>query len=176
MVGNKGTHYEKAFAALLQCRDTPYIALDQKRKAIFSGAQLKSFDFIVSPGCPKRFLIDVKGRKLPFDSFNRGNLGQNWVTTADIEGLIQWEEVFGPEYLAVFVFAYWLTEPPLTVLSPNVFQYQNRDYFFVAVQVSSYRIQMRPRSSSWKTVSVLSRTFRHLAQPYDRFISESGCP
>ena len=42
-------HYEAAFEDYLRSRGWPYLPVDEHRKAIFSGARIKSFDFLVYP-------------------------------------------------------------------------------------------------------------------------------
>ena len=58
-------HYEAAFEDYLRSRGLAYVAVDETRKAIFAGARVKSFDFLVyhEPGSNR--LVDVKGRKFP---------------------------------------------------------------------------------------------------------------
>jgi hypothetical protein len=108
----RGTHYERAFASYLQQRQIPYVAVDQAKKAVFSGAKIKSFDFILYPQKGPKILADVKGRKVASQSFLRGRAAESWTTRQDVSGLQDWEEVFGYEYLAAFIFAYWLTNIP----------------------------------------------------------------
>ena len=106
----RGTHYERAFESYLQERQIPYVAVDQAKKAVFAGAKIKSFDFILYPRRGPNILADVKGRKLAYRSFLRGRGAESWTTRKDVSGLQAWEEVFGSEYLAAFIFAYWLNE------------------------------------------------------------------
>ena len=40
-------HYEAAFEDYLRSRGWPYIPVDEQKKAIFAGARIKSFDFLV---------------------------------------------------------------------------------------------------------------------------------
>ena len=60
----RGTHYERAFESYLQERQIPYVAVDQAKKAVFAGAKIKSFDFILYPRQGPKILADVKGRKV----------------------------------------------------------------------------------------------------------------
>jgi len=106
----RGTHYERAFESYLQERQIPYVAVDQAKKAVFAGAKIKSFDFILYPRQGPKILADVKGRKVASRSFLRGRGAESWTTRDDVTGLQAWEEVFGYEYLAAFIFAYWLTD------------------------------------------------------------------
>jgi len=185
------THYENAFEGYLQQYRLPYVAVDQAKKAVFADVQLKSFDFIVYPRQNPALLIDVKGRKFPRNQFDKGLWGQNWVTNHDIEGLARWQNIFGKDYRALFVFAYWLcdniqapphtpptgpnplnppnrpTPPPKTNhLFETIYNHNHRDYFFAAAQLDAYRNRMKPRSAKWNTVYVPARHFRQLVRPF----------
>ena len=175
-MNNKGTHYEQAFEDYLRRCSVPYVAVDQTKKAVFTSVQLKSFDFIVYPNRGRKILADVKGRKFSYQSFQRGRLGQSWVTSDDIAGLIQWEQVFGPDdYVSAFIFAYWLIDDsqncPFEAIGsptePNVHYYRQRLYGFMFAELNDYRRQMRLRSRSWNTVYVPHRQFQLLARPFD---------
>ena len=177
------THYEQAFETYLQQQNIPYVAVDQAKKAVFSGMRIKSFDFIIYPRHGRRILADVKGRKFPYQSFQRGRWGETWTTTDVVEGLTRWEEVFGEQYLAVFIFAYWLCDqdpggvrpqravgPPVQPhLFDTIYHYQQHNYTFVVAPLSAYRRQMRRRSDRWDTVYVPSKQFKLLVQAFDEF-------
>ena len=190
-MNSNGVHYERAFEAYLRQRRLPYVALNQARRAVFDGVRLKSFDFLIYPPAQMRILTDVKGRRLELSAYQRGRLGESWVTTEDVDGLKCWQKVFGLSYRSIFVFAYWLYGEPLrcessTVISlgplravidtpaqpdlPDVFSFQGRLYTFKAVELNAYRVGMKPRSASWRTVYVPSRIFRNVVEPFDNFI------
>ena len=57
-------HYEAAFEDYLRKKGLPYIAVDEAKKALFAGAKLKSFDFVVYNKKGPNLLVDVKGRSL----------------------------------------------------------------------------------------------------------------
>ncbi len=135
----RGAHYERAFESCLQQRQIPYVAVDQAKKAVFAGAKIKSFDFILYPRQGPKILADVKGRKVASRSFLRGRGAETWTSRDDVAGLQAWEQVFGSEYLAAFIFAYWLTDnlpnqyefeaspaanPPQNLIPPSA-PYQN---------------------------------------------------
>jgi hypothetical protein len=163
----QGTHYERAFESLLCRRKVTYVALNQHEKALMGGAHLKSFDYIVHPREGRRLLVDVKGRKISRHSYERGRLEQTWATHDDVESLEQWETLFGQDYAAVLVFAYWLDDKDQLSLplDQDVEHYQGRDYAFWVIGLRDYQREMRHRSSRWGTVSVPSRRFIHLAKP-----------
>ena len=190
-MNSNGVHYERAFEAYLQQRRLSYVAVDQARRAVFDGVRLKSFDFLIYPPAQMRILADVKGRRLELSAYQRGRLGESWVTTEDVDGLKRWQEVFGRSYRSIFVFAYWLHGEPVrressTTISlgplravidtpaqpelPDVFSFRGRLYAFKAVELNAYRLGMKLRSESWRTVYVPWRIFRHVVEPLDNFI------
>src|SRR5271155_1624223 len=92
-------HYELAFEDYLRRKGLPYIAVDEAKKALFAGAKLKSFDFVVYRPEGKNLLVDVKGRKISTKSSGGGTL-QNWATREDIDDLRQWQDIFGEGFTA----------------------------------------------------------------------------
>src|ERR1700753_4182188 len=95
-MADRTVHYEAAFEAFLRDRKIPYVAVDEAKRALFSNAKLKSFDFVVyggKGGKGPNLLVDVKGRSCRDRENARGM--QNWVMQVDVDDLIQWEEVFG---------------------------------------------------------------------------------
>lgn len=65
-------HYERCFEFLLRKYELLYIAIDETKKPIYDGVGIKNFDFIVSSFNGK-FLIDIKGKKFPYESLTRQN-------------------------------------------------------------------------------------------------------
>ncbi len=161
-------HYEAAFEDLLRSQGVPYIAVDEAKKAIFSGDKVKSFDFLIYSSTGTNWLVDVKGRKFPYETGSARRYWENWVTRADLEGLMQWEEVFGEGFAAMFVFAYWLVGSdgrwPMEFVHPYGGQY----YAFLGVRAAEYRDNCRRRSSRWDTVAVAAPVFRKLSRPVQR--------
>lgn len=165
------THYERAFEAYLQDRRIGYVAVDQAKKALLSGAKVKSFDFIVYPRRRPKLLIDVKGRKFSLARYQKGQTGQTWTTTADIDGLTRWEKSFGDDHQAAFVFAWWLEDTDPSIPTENgVFRYDQRDYAFHLVDLTAYRRWAKTRSPRWKTIYIPARQFAAIAQPMDLLI------
>jgi hypothetical protein len=164
-VTRRHIHYEAAFEDYLRSQGLPYIAVDEHKKAIFSGARIKSFDFLLY--CPPgaTWLVDVKGRKFPYDAAGRKHYWENWVTCDDLEGLAQWQRVFGEGFEANLVFAYWLTGPDGQLPSAHVHSFRNEHYSFLCIPLDDYRRHCRHRSSKWRTVSVPTAVFRELARP-----------
>ena len=117
-MAHRNIHYEAAFEDYLRCMGLPYVAVDEAKKAIFAGAAIKSFDFLVYSTNGPNLLADVKGRKFPDTGGGprRGNTRawENWITRDDVIGLGEWEKVFGPDFRATLIFAYWLQGRPPT--------------------------------------------------------------
>jgi hypothetical protein len=157
-------HYEAAFEACLRSRQVPYVAVDEAKRAAFRDAKLKSFDFIVYSNNSTNWLVDVKGRRWAARKGSRKPAWENWVTQADIDGLEQWEEVFGVGFRALLLFAYWLqaeAEPPPEI----VYSYRDERYVFAGVPLEEYKLHARVRSPKWGTVNMPTAEFARHVRP-----------
>jgi hypothetical protein len=207
-MADRSVHYEAAFEAFLRDKRIPYVAVDEAKKALFANAKLKSFDFVVYPQNKPRLLIDVKGRSLRNRAKRSGF--ETWATEADVKDLLQWEQVFGEGFTAVFGFVYWI-DPPLpgllgqgdetamgsrggmgvgTTSSPSsilhspsslsspptaspeqgVYQFRDRWYLLMGIDLAEYRDHMRRRSAKWETVCLPAEDFRSLARPIESWL------
>ncbi|MHC4442271.1 MAG: HYExAFE family protein [Planctomycetota bacterium] len=166
-------HYEAAFEDYLRSRGVPYVPVDEARRAIFSGAKIKSFDFLVYPGNEHHWIVDIKGRKFPYIT-DKGTkrYWENWVEQDDLDSLVEWQGVFGEEFEARFVFAYLLDGPPDRWPSVRPHSYRGEYYAFLAVPLADYLQHARQRSPSWQTVTVSAKTFRQIAHPVDIYGKE----
>ena len=165
-MADRSIHYEAAFEAFLRLRGIPYVAVDEAKKALFSNAKLKSFDFVVYSKNGPNLLVDVKGRQLRDRSAKRGF--QTWAEERDVIDLMQWEQVFGEGFKAILTFVYWI-DPPLTP-ETGMFEYRDRWYLLMGVDLTEYRNAMRRRSVKWETVSLLAEDFRTLARPLEAWL------
>jgi len=171
-MAQRGLHYEQAFEHYLRANRVPYVAVDEAKKALVpatrrgasaeaAGGALKSFDFVVYT--PQRhLLVDVKGRM--FGVSGRGNplssrRYESWVTQDDVDSLGQWQKLFGPDFQAVFVFAYCLRQQPPDALYEEVFEFSQRWYALREVSVGDYTARMMQRSGSWGTVHLSAADF-----------------
>lgn len=158
-------HYEAAFEDYVRSRGWPYVAVDEQRKAIFAGARVKSFDLIVyPPGC-KTWVVDIKGRKFPYEGKGGRRYWENWVTQDDLDGLAQWHAALGEEYEPIFMFAYWLLGPAERTPDAATHTFRGEAYAFLPVPASPYANAARRRSPKWGTVSVSVRRFQKLVLP-----------
>ena len=87
-----------------------------------------------------------------------------------MEGLGQWEKVFGPDFVAALVFAYWLQGPPQRAPFEDVHLFRQRHYAFVGIHLSDYVAASRPRSAKWKTLSMPSAAFAERASDIATFL------
>jgi len=164
-MSQRHVHYEAAFEDFVRSRGWPYIPVNEQRKAIFSGARVKSFDFVVYPPNEKAWLVDIKGRKFPYDGASGKRYWENWVTEDDLQGLSQWYDVLGDEYEPVLMFVYWLLGPADREPQAAIHCFRDEYYAFLPISARKYATVARQRSPSWGTVSVPTKSFRELVMP-----------
>jgi hypothetical protein len=173
-LAHRSVHYEAAFEDYLRSRGAPYVAVDEAKKAVFGRASVKSFDFIVYSQNGPNLLVDVNGRKFPDSrpgrSKPKGRAWENWATREDLDGLAEWERVFGAGFQGVLVFAYWLQGPPGRAPFEDTHVFRERHYAFVAVSLADYMALSRPRSVRWKTLAAPADAFSRLAKDFVTFL------
>ncbi|MBI5725906.1 MAG: HYExAFE family protein [Planctomycetes bacterium] len=173
-MADRSVHYEAAFEDYIRSRGLPYVAVDEAKKAIFGAASIKSFDFLVYSSAGPNLLIDVKGRKFPGELSGRKRgacrTWENWITRQDAEGLTEWEKVFGGDFQAVLVFAYWLQGRPGRSPFQDVHVFRRKHYAFAAVSLADYLKNVRPRSRKWETISMPSVEFAAAAMDIASFL------
>lgn len=173
-MAHRDNHYEAAFEDYLRAKGWPYVAVDEAKKAIFASAALKSFDFVVYSTTGPNLIVDVKGRKFPDTAGGKGRgasrAWENWVTRQDVEGLRQWQEVFGSAFVAMLVFAYWLQGPPQRAPFGDVHVFRQRYYSFLGIPLAAYMAAARPRSAKWQTVAVPAAEFARVAVDVSSFL------
>ena len=159
-------HYEAAFEDYLRSCGLPYIAVDEHRKAIFAGGRVKSFDFVVYRPDGPTWLVDIKGRKFPYEN-DQGHkrYWENWITRDDLDGLSCWQKAFGDGFESILVFAYLLMGPEDRAPTHHVHPFRDQHYAFMCVRLDDYRDSARTRSPKWDTLSLPTRTFRDHAKP-----------
>jgi hypothetical protein len=155
--------YERAFENWLIDNRVHYVAIDEHKKAAFARRKVKSFDFLVYSHSGQAIIAEVKGRRFKGTSFAKLTGLECWVTTEDIDGLAQWQEVFGPDYQAVFVFAYDVENIDVDFDGRPVFEYDADRYVFFGIKLDDYRRFMKRRSPKWQTVTLPADKFRQCA-------------
>jgi len=163
-------HYEAAFEDFLNRRQWPYVPTDEHRRAVFAGSGVKGFDFLVYPPGGMNWMVEVKGRKFPYEIGDGKRYWENWVTQDDLKGLDRWTDAFGEGFQAVFVFAYWLLDTDVRGLTCPVHEFRDEPYAFLAIPATVYAQHARRRSPKWDTVTISQATFRRIVQPIDQFV------
>ena len=164
-MANRNNHYDVAFEAFLRTLRTPYVAVDESRRARLAEASLKSFDFIVYSESTDNLLVDVKGRRFPTTSASGRHCWENWATRDDLVSLLQWQQVFGGDFRPVLVFAYDVFDDRYHDQHPQRFAFRGRTYAFYGVSADDYAAEMVRRSPQWETVSLPAAEFRRLRRP-----------
>lgn len=173
-MARRSIHYGAAFEDYLCTRGWPCVVVDGAKKAVFADSAVRSFDFLVYSETGANLLVDVKGRRFP-DCSTTGRprspkAWENWVTRDDVEGLGQWEKVFGPDFAAVLVFAYWLQGPPQRSPFEDVHVFRCRHYAFMGISLADYVAASRPRSVKWQTIAMSSAAFASAARDIATFL------
>jgi hypothetical protein len=171
-MANRGNHYEAAFEAHLDGLRASYIRIDESRRTRLGDASLKSLDFIVH-GCDGSWLVDVKGRRFPAGGEQR-QYWKNWSTRDDLRAMAAWQDLFGPRFGALFVFAYAIAGDRSPLPPEKLFEFRGGLYAFVGVRLCDYACFARPISSAWQTVALTTRHFRQVARSFDEFLQFSG--
>ncbi len=114
-------------------------------------------------------MVEVKGKQ---GKNARGRRPwENWVTTDDLNGLACWQELFGPGFRAVIVFAYAEPPPPFPLPPDNgAFAFRNRLYRFWAVGLDDYVNHLRSRGPAWKAVAMARAEFRRRVRPLSEWL------
>lgn len=157
-------HYEMAFEHYLHECGTKFVAVEEVRRTVPGRPGIKMFDYLVYPGGAVNVLVDVKGRKQPARVRGDSRQWRCWVTRGDVEGMAEWQRIFGGEFEAAFVFAYWLVggcdNPQLETI-----RFAGRDYTFKVVRLADYQANFRSLSTKWKTVFLATADFERVAAP-----------
>jgi hypothetical protein len=173
---DRSNPYENAFEAYLKEHGLCYVAVDETRRACLGDTPVKNLDFIVLGQTGARLLVDVKGRQFPGGPPERPRyVWESWSTQEDIDGLGNWTTLFGPNYLALFVFLYRIQ--PTVILpadTPDVWRFRDETYLLRAVPLADYRRHMKVRSPKWGTVGLPGAKFKELARPFRYYSHE--CP
>ena len=140
-----------------------YIAVDEQKRAAFGRSKIKSFDYLLYPRNQQIIVAEVKGRKFKGTSFAKLAGFECWVTADDVDGLARWQQVFGPDHTAVFVFAYRIENIDVDFDGREVYDFVQDRYIFFAVRLDDYRRFMKRRSPKWQTVTLPADKFRQCA-------------
>ncbi len=156
-------HYEMAFQNWLIDHRIEHTALNNERAIELGHSGIKSFDFLLELESGRKILAEVKGRRFKGTTLEKLTSLECWVTTGDIDGLTKWMEILGPEYKAVFIFAYKIENIDVDFDGREVFEFESNRYIFFCVGLDDYRRFMKQRSPKWRTVTLPAEKFRQCA-------------
>ena len=169
------SHYETAFEFFLRSRKVPYLAVNDRRRPIVGGVNVKCFDFVVLPMKGRPLLCEVKGRKFPSRAgSDRRRYWEGWVPIEDLKCLSFWSQLFGERFQALVVLMYWLqscddpnVDNPLLRTRTSV---QGRVYSPLAIRLADFVERGKPRSPRWDVVGMSAGELTRAAEPFDRFL------
>ncbi len=164
-------HYEKAFANWLIDNHIHFVTVDEQKRAALGRSKIKSFDYLLYPPGKSVIVAEVKGRTFKGTSFEKLSGFECWVTTDDIEGLANWQQTFGENHAAFFVFAYRIEKVDVDFDGRAVYGFDNAKYIFFAVNLEDYRKFMVQRSPKWRTVTLHAENFRQCATQIDDLLA-----
>ncbi len=156
-------HYELAFENWLKDNHIRFTRIDETKRARLGKATFKSFDYFVYAGTHNIIIADVKGRKFKGTSFEKLTSLQCWVTETDITDIEFWQEIFGDDHHAVFVFAYDIENVDVDFDGRDVYDYDGKKYLFFCAELDKYKKNLKVRSPKWKTVTLSADNFRACA-------------
>ena len=156
-------HYERAFENWLIDNRIEYESIDEHKRTAFGHSDIKSFDFLLYPPEKPVIIAELKGRTFKGTSL-AGLAGlECWVTIEDIEGLTNWQRIFGENHKVIFVFAYKIENIDVDFDGREVYDFDESRYIFFAVKLDDYRGFMKRRSPKWQTVTLPADKFRQCA-------------
>jgi hypothetical protein len=153
-------HYEKAFENWLIDNHIEYVPAADQHKPVFAQSTLKSFDFLLCPPSGRKIIAEVKGRHFKGTTLAGLARLECWVTTDDVDGLVDWQKTLGPDYEATFIFAYRVQNIDVDFDGREMFDFNDDHYLFLAVRLEDYIKYMKQRSPKWKTVNLSADKFR----------------
>lgn len=172
-MAKRENHYEAAFEAFLRARQVPYVAVDETRRSLAGQRSLKSLDFIVSPPAQEgSWLVDVKGRRFP--SGKGKHYWKNWTTRDELLSLASWEEIFGPRFVGLLVFAYNIVGDRAPLAAEELFVFRGGLYGFIGIRLDHYTSSCQTLSPKWDTVFLPTGQFRALAQGVESVFRSSN--
>lgn len=159
-MANRGRHYEEAFEDFLAAEGVPYVSVTLAQRQAFQAARIKAFDFVVWPPEGPNWLVDIKGRSIKTDRL------ENWVTRGDLDGLAQWQAVFGAGFIGAFIFVFHVEKPrQWSYQQAPLYPFGDSHYSFWISTVEDYRHAAEVRSARWQTYSTRPASFLNVAEP-----------
>ena len=184
MAAKTHAHYEDAFKRYLGDHRVPFVTVQQLVRSSDEIGRIKNFDLLVHAPDGRHYIVDVKGKRFPSSAGSREVFWENWIHLDDLDGLVAWEEHFGPGYTGLLVFVYWLqadvsldvARDKPTPATLNLYECQGRQYLMVGITVSDFLDNCRRRSLRWQALDVPDKVFLNLIRPVDKLILNDPKP
>ena len=161
MAGTKN-HYEMTFSGLLVDAGVHAFAVDETRRPVLNGVQLKNFDFMVN-GLDAVWALDLKGRR-----------DRPWITRTDLFSMMGWRTLLQGKANPAFLFAFFTRtfESPgrLLQLDATLHETPGGEYRFCLLGLEDTQRLARPRSERWGTFGFEWNAFRRAATPLDTIL------
>ncbi|MBZ0137455.1 MAG: HYExAFE family protein [Planctomycetes bacterium] len=166
MAGTKN-HYEMTFSGLLVEAGVKAFAVDETRRPVLNGVQLKNFDFLVN-GTDAVWALDLKGRR-----------DRPWITRTDLFSMIGWRSLLNNKAVPGFLFAFFTRafESPgrLLQLDSTLHETPGGEYRFCILSIDGAQRLARPRSERWGTFGFEWSAFVRAVQPLDSILPLPSC-
>ena len=170
MPAQNHAHYEEAFRQYLSDHRVPFVTVEQVARRADAVGRIKNFDLLVHAPTGAHYIVEVKGKRFPSASRRGETFWENWIHLDDLEGLQAWEEHFGPGYVGLLVFVYWLQADVDSPADLRVYEHRDRQYLMVGVTAADFSEACRRRSLRWQALYVPNKTFLNLAHPVEKLI------
>lgn len=161
MAGTKN-HYEMTFSGLLVEAGVRAFAVDEARRPVLNGVQLKNFDFLIN-GLDTVWALDLKGRR-----------GRPWITRTDLFSMMGWRTLLQGKAEPAFLFAFFTRsfESPgrLLQLHATVHETPAGEYRFCVLGIDDAQRLARPRSERWGTFGFEWNAFTRAVTPLDTIL------
>jgi hypothetical protein len=161
MAGDRN-HYEMAFSGLLVDAGIQAMAVDETRRPVLNGIELKNFDFLVN-GSDAVWALDLKGRR-----------DRPWITRTDLFSMMGWATLLGASARPGFLFSFFrrIDQPAgrAASLPATVHETPGGVYCFCVLPIEQAQRIARPRSEKWGTFGFEWQAFAGAVLPLDALL------
>lgn len=161
MAGDRN-HYEGAFSGLVAESGVRALAVDEARRPVMNGVQLKNFDFLVN-GIDAVWALDLKGRR-----------GSPWITRTDLFSMMGWNVLLRGKARPGFLFAFFARpfDNPGRAALLNATEHETPGgvYRFCILPIEPAQRLARRRSEKWGTYGFEWNAFARAVVPLDNVV------
>ena len=167
MAGDRN-HYERTFSGLLLERGRQALAINDARRPVLRGRELKNFDFLIN-GARRVWAVDLKGRR-----------GSPWITRGDLFSMMGWRSIFDGRAEPAFVFAFFEPAGQVRRLFRELDATRRETpagvYYLCLLEIQDAQRLARPRSARWGTFGFERAAFKRHAYSLERIFDTVGAP